>query len=671
MNKRATTATDEVRLLLAAFATGLRPRPQVSPAKWVADNLVAPDGEHKGKRVDLSLTPYVVEILDNLGIDKPWTEIAVKKSGQTGLSVMGIGWLLSLIDTAPHDMMIVQPTIPAAREFAEGKLDPAITGTRVVARRVKAHRSRAADGSKTLVKKFAGGRLILTGANSATDLSSKTVKYALADEVDRWPVELEEQGDPMGLLDARQSSFTRAGTQKKLVISTPTNKGASRIDKSYAAGDQRHWYMPCPHCGTEIEYRFENLKYERHAPYKAHYVPECCGAVIESWQQRDMVLAGRWKPTCSGPGRQPSYFINALTSLLTSWDTIADKYWKALGDPLEEKAFTNLVLGESYDAQGSEIDSSRVVAACEDYPRNVVPPTVGRLLLTVDTQDDRFEWAVWGFGPPPTGAGPEQWLIAAGVITGDMFGPEPWAELDRLGYRQWEHAGGRMLPVDLRIIDSGGHHTQAVYEFVRGKRHWRALKGASTDDAPIVGTPTRKEVKDHLGRVRFRVPLYMVNTRPAKDWLSHALKAMAEGKEISGRIHLTREIVDQAYADQLTAEVLVTRERTGGRVQQRWDRVKGRPNEALDLAVYARVFAYGAWPNGLGIDRLDRVAWTALLDERHAAPGDQRDLFAPVARVDAPEAVGTVQQRPSVTTARPPIQAGSVSESRQAWSRRR
>lgn len=662
MDARAPTPTDEVRLLLGAFATGLRPRPQVSPAKWVADNLVAPDGEHKGKRVDLSLTPYVVEILENLGVDKPWTEIAVKKSGQTGLSVMGIGWLLSLIDTAPHDMMIVQPTIPAAREFAEGKLDPAIAGTRAVARRVKAHRSRAADGSKTLVKKFAGGRLILTGANSATDLSSKTVKYALADEVDRWPAEIEEQGDPMALLDARQLSFTRAGTQKKLVISTPTNKGASRIDKAYAAGDQRHWFMPCPHCGASIEFRFECLKFERHAPHKAHYVPECCGAVIESWQQWGMVQSGWWKPTCPGPGRQPSYSINALTSLLTNWDDVATKFWKAQGDPLEEKAFTNLVLGESYDAQGSEIDSTRIVAAAETYPRNVVPRTVGRIVLAVDTQDDRFEWAVWGFGPPETGAVPEQWLIAAGVITGDMFAPEPWIELDRLGGREWEHTGGKMLPVDLRIIDSGGHHTQSVYEFVRGKRHWRALKGGSIPDAPLIGTPKRVEVKDHFGRVRFRVPLYLVNSRPAKAWLSHALKALTEGKEIAGRVHLTNEIVDQAYADQLTGEVLVTHERTGGRVEMKWERLKGRANEALDLAVYARCFAYGAYPNGLAIDRFDRIAWTAILDERHAPVGGQLDLLAPKARVVDPVAA---------PPASPTAPSGSVSAARKAWSNRR
>ncbi len=665
MKARATTPIDEVRLLTGAFATGLRPRPQVSPADWVADHLVVPDGPGKGKRVDLTLTPYVREILDNLGVDRPWTEIAVKKSGQSGLSLMGIGWLLSLIDGCPDDMMIVQPTIPAAREFAEGKLDPAIKETKRIARRVRAHRSRAADGSKTLVKKFPGGRLILTGANSATDLSSKTVRFALADEVDRWPAEIEEQGDPMGLLDARQSAFTRAGTLKKLVISTPTNKGASRIDKAYSAGDQRHWFMPCPHCGAEIAFRFENLKFERHAPHMAHYVPECCGAVIEAWQQRDMVLAGRWKPTAPGPGRKPSYFINALTSLLTDWDTIAEKYWKAQGDPLEEKAFANLVLGESWDAQGAEIDPARIVAAAADYPRNVVPATVGRLVLCVDTQDDRFEWAVWGFGPPETGASPEQWLIGAGVITGDLFAPEPWEDLDRLGMREWEHAGGRMLPVDLRVIDSGGHHTQAVYEFVRGKRPWRALKGGSVVDAPILGTPKRQEVKDHHGRVRFKVPLHLVNTRPAKAWLSHALKALAEGKEISGRIHLTREIVDEAYAGQLTAEVLVSHERAGGRIEQRWERLKGRANEALDLAVYARTFAYGAFPNGLGIDRLDRVAWTAILDERHAPPAAQRDLFAPVATVAAAEA-GSPADPPSV-----PPRSNAVDEARRAWSRRR
>ncbi len=666
MNAKATALIEETHLLLDAFATGLRPRPQVSPAKWAADNLIVPDGIAKGRRVDLSLTPYVKEILDNLGVDSPWTEIAVKKSGQSGLSLMGISWLLSLIEICPDDMMIVQPTIPAAREFSVGKLGPAIKLTKSSHCRVYPYRrGEGLVGSTTMAKLFPGGRLTLTGANSATDLSSKTVRFALADEVDRWPAEVEDQGDPMGLLDARQSSFTRAGTQKKLVISTPTNKGASRIDKAYAAGDQRHWFMPCPHCGTEIEYRFENLKFERHAPYEAHYVPECCGAEIASWQQRDMVLAGRWKPTAPGPGRQPSYFINALTSLLTSWDTIADKFWKAQGDPLEEKAFTNLVLGESYDAQGSEIDSGRIVKAAESYPRNVVPRTVGRTLLCVDTQGDRFEWAVWGFGPPETGVVPEQWLIGAGVVVGDMFGPEPWAELDRLGGRLWEHAGGKMLPVDLRVIDSGGNHTQAVYEFVRGKRHWRALKGGSIADAPIIGTPKRQEVKDHLGRVRFRIPLYIVNTRPAKAWLSHALKALVDGKDVAGRIHLTDEILDLDYADQLTAEVLVTHERTGGRVEQKWEKLKGRANEALDLAVYARCFAYGAYPNGLGIDRYDRIAWTAILDDRHAPTSGQLDLLAPNAKVVEPIGV------PSAPSTPPSVPSGAIIEARKAWSRRR
>lgn len=623
-----TTFREERATLLAAFVRGITPQPPVSPAEWGKTNFIVPVGPMKGQRLDLSLTPYVVEPLDMLRVDAAATEVAIKKSAQTGFSTLGLVWLFCLIDTAPDDMMIVQPTISAARDFNEERLDPAIKATPAVRRRVRPQRSRSGEGSTTLSKKFPGGRLILTGANSATDLSAKTVRFALADEVDRWPADLEGQGDPMALLDARQISFSRTASHKKLVVSTPTNKGSSRVDKAYEAGDQRKWKMPCPHCGERIEFRFDQMRGELVAPFEAHYIAQCCGRRIDAWRQRDMVLAGAWEATRPGPGRQPSYHINALSSLLTSWDKVWEEYLKAAGDPIAEKAFVNLWLGESYEEQGADLDASKIAKAAESYPRNAVPPTVARTALVVDTQGDRLEWALWGFGPKPTTVAIEQWLLAAGVIEGDLETDAPWDELSALSQRKWPYSGGLAFPADAFGIDTGGNHTQAVYRFARANRKWRALKGSSQRDAVTLSTPRRIEVKNQFGRLLFKLPLYFVGTHDLKVWLSNALKAYENSADIVGGIHLTAEIADEAYCEQLTAEVLVAREKRDGRVVQEWHKVRAR-NEALDLAVYARALAFGPYPNGLGLDRLDGERWAALLAERHASSGRDGELFAP------------------------------------------
>lgn len=623
-----TTHRKEVAALLAAFAKGVRPTPVVSPAEWGRANFIVPVGERKGQLLDLSLTPYVIEPLEMLRVDSPHTQIAVKKSGQTGFSTLGLVWLGCLIDTAPDDMMIVQPTITAARDFNEERLDPVIKASPAIRRRVRPQRSRSGDGSKALSKRFPGGRLILTGANSASDLSAKTVRFALADEVDRWPQDIEGQGDPMALLDARQISFTRTGRHKKLVVSTPANKKSSRIDKAYEAGDQRKWFMPCPHCGTEIDFQFTQMRGERVAPYNAHYVAQCCGKVVEFWRQREMVLAGKWRPTRPGPGRHPSYYLNSLSSLLTSWDTIWEKFLEADGDPIAEKSFVNLWLGESFEEQGADLDAAKIATKAEDYSRNVVPANCGRTVLAVDTQGDRLEWALYGFGPPPTSNAVEQWLIAAGVIEGDLTTDAPWNELAQLGLKKWPHSGGLEFAADLRCVDTGGNHTQRVYKFAREHRGWKALKGSNQRGAVILSTPKRIDVKNPFGRKLFGLPLYFVGSHDLKVWLSHALKAIEQDAEIPGRMHLTSEIADEAYVEQLTAEVLVGRERRDGRVIQEWFKIRAR-NEALDLAVYARAFAFGPYPNGLGVDRIDRRRWSEILAERHATSDPVDDLFAP------------------------------------------
>ncbi|MDP1045497.1 phage terminase large subunit family protein, partial [Klebsiella pneumoniae] len=67
------------------------------------------------------------------------------------------------------------------------------------------------------------------------------------DEVDGYPVMgAGKEGDQIKLGIKRTESFWN---RKIIMGSTPTVKGESRIEKSYANSDQRKYFVPCPHCG--------------------------------------------------------------------------------------------------------------------------------------------------------------------------------------------------------------------------------------------------------------------------------------------------------------------------------------------------------------------------------------------------------------------------------------
>ncbi len=58
-----------------------------------------------------------------------------------------------------------------------------------------------------LSKEFAGGILIMTGANSAVGLRSTPARYIFLDEVDAYPASADEEGDPVTLAEARSLTF--------------------------------------------------------------------------------------------------------------------------------------------------------------------------------------------------------------------------------------------------------------------------------------------------------------------------------------------------------------------------------------------------------------------------------------------------------------------------------
>lgn len=611
-------------VVAGALASTIAPAENITPSAWAAKNLVVPDGPHEGSTWDPALTPQLVEIMDQLSPDSPANAVSLRKSAQLGATTIGIAWSGYVADIDPAPFMTVMPTLDGADGYNREKLHPAIVASAPLRRKIFEARTRSSRSSTARTKRFAGGSIILTGANSAADLRSKTRKYLNLDEVDEWPLDLAGQGDPFEMAVARQLSYRESGDWKRFATSTPTIKGASRIDAQFEAGDQRFWMVRCPHCGGEQRLEFGGrdaafgLKFNTAFPYRAHYVCRHGGCVIEHSEKPAMVRAGRWVATNPGPGRDPSYHLDTLTSLLVGWDDIADAFLKAGKNPEKLKTFTNLWLGMPWEERGDAPDWQRLYARRADYPAGVVPH--GGLVLTaaVDVQGDGLycEVVAWGRGE-------RSWTVEARFLPGDTAKTSDpcWLELDRIYNARWPMASGGSIPLDLMGVDSG-FNTNAVYAFVRPRPKAMALKGVAGWTAPPIGTPSKLDVSTSGKKKRRGLQVWPVGTWALKAKFYGFLRqpGIAEGEETDpeGYCHFG-QFLDRRYFQQLTAEYIAESERKGHKKRE-W--VARGENHYHDCRVYNQGLAWH-----LKLDRLTDADWAALSRQREAKP-DQGDMVA-------------------------------------------
>ncbi|MFP1646799.1 terminase gpA endonuclease subunit, partial [Pontitalea aquivivens] len=237
-----------------------------------------------------------------------------------------------------------QPTVELAKRNSRQRIDPLIEESPELREKVKPARSRDA-GNTMLSKEFAGGILILTGANSAVGLRSTPARYIFLDEVDAYPASADEEGDPVSLAEARSLTFSHR--RKVFLVSTPTIRGLSRIEREYEASDQRRYHVPCPHCGQEQWLKFERLRWDKGRPETASYHCETCERPIAEHHKTRMLEQGAWRATAEAADPLTvGYHLSALYSPLggLSWARIARAWEAALGNDEAMRAFRNTIL---------------------------------------------------------------------------------------------------------------------------------------------------------------------------------------------------------------------------------------------------------------------------------------------------------------------------------------
>ncbi len=520
-------------LLLVArgLADVVEPKPPIAPSLWARENLMLPDGEYAGQKIDFERVPHIAEPMDMLGPDSPANEVGVMKNVQSAFTTALLGVIGHRIDREPCDMLIVQPTDGALSDFNSTKLNRMIEATEPlggkpdgrggrIGAKIFPQTSRSAAGSTTYEKKYPGGALNLALASSPADLRLKTIKIALCDEIDEYADDLAGQGDPLKLVAGRQEMFLASGTWKRAYVSTPTVKGVSKIEKIYEAGDKRRWHVECPHCRSRFVFEWHapfdpashGLKFNKSFPYHAHYITPCCGSIIESWQKTAVYRTGRWVPTAPGPGKFPTYHFDALSSPFVPWDAIAKEFVEAGDDPAKLKPFYNLKLGLPFDVAGDAPDDELLMQRREDYPAERIPP--GALLLTggadVQMRGIYVEIVAWA-------SDQQSWTIFADYLDGATTDADggAFAELTKVYQREWPDAYNGCWRVDEFLIDSG-YRTDVVYEWTRRHGAW-ATKGIDGWGRVPLSIATDQDIDYRGRRMRGGAKMRLVGTWPLKS----------------------------------------------------------------------------------------------------------------------------------------------------------
>jgi phage terminase large subunit GpA-like protein len=529
------------------------------------------------------------------------------KGAQLGGTECILSALGYVIDHAPGPVLLVQPTVELAKRFSRQRLEPLIAATPRLAGKVAPARARN-SGNTVLSKEFPGGICIIAGANSAVGLRSIPAQYAFLDEIDAYPVDVNDEGSPIALVEARQRTFSR---RKRIKVSTPTLAGRSAIEAAYLASDQRRYYLPCPGCDEYQPLEFERLVWTKLGlpPERAIYECRACGAYIENHQKTELLARGEWRP--ENPDADPKvrgYHVNALYSPVgwMSWGEIATQFVVVHKDPEKHRAFKNTVLGETWQASGEAPDWEALMHRRRPYRMGTVPRGVLFLTAGADVQRDRIVVEIVGWG-----RGKRSWSIDFLSIPGDTADLDrgPWPQLDALLARTYPHESGAAMPVRMLAIDSG-YNTQAVYAWSRRHPMNRviAVKGQAHGGV-LIGSPSPVEVTLAGQRLQRGARVWPVCVTIAKSELYGFLRldAPLDGSAPPPGACAFPVEYGAEYFRELTAEQLIPHRSRRGYLTLEWTLIPGRENHALDCRIYARAAAAL-----IGLDRFQESDWAAL-----------------------------------------------------------
>ena len=366
------------------------------------------------------------------------------------------------------------------------------------------------------------------------------------------------------------------------------------------------WRSQCPHCGEWHEIVWENIRYEYDETEVNHqrvfkvttvyYMCPGCAAVSDEITMKRQ--PAKWvadNPAAYANGVR-SFWLNAFVSQWKSWESIVLSYLQAQGDARKMQVVYNTIFGKLWENRGDLEDEEGMLARREEYPAEL-PEGVLVLTCGIDTQDDRLEYEVVGYGHFN-----ENWGIEKGVIMGRPDSNDVWAALDGILDKVYRFEDGLGLKISMSFQDEGGHFTQEVRQRCRERINKKlfCIKGLYGQDRPYTSPPKQMKIVingAHVGSCW----QYQIGVDAGKQLIMDNLRVKEQGPRYC---HFPkRDDYGPGYFAGLLSEHLVYDEKAL-RHPWKWEKIPGHErNEALDCRNYAMA-AFEVLPKNL--DAIDR-----------------------------------------------------------------
>lgn len=346
----------------------LRPPEQLTVSEW-AEKYRMLDSKSSAMPGPWSndITPYLTGVMDEFNNYETEKIIFVKPTQIGGTEALQnmIGYIVM---QDPSPTMIVYPTDTLAKSVSENRLQPMLKATPEIAKKFD-------ENSSLLELQFDSMYISLTGSNSPSGLASKPIRFLMMDEVDKYPGASSKEADPIKLATERTKTFHN---KKIYITSTPTLKTGHIWKEKEAADIEKHFFVPCPHCGEYIEFKFQNIRfpddegmsYADRAEF-ATYVCQECGCLITDNDKHNMLKLGEWRTVRHNTKyvRNVAFWINTLYSPFVRWSDIAKEFLVSKDDPEDLQNFVNSWLAEAWEdtklKTSAELDGNRNIVATQ------------------------------------------------------------------------------------------------------------------------------------------------------------------------------------------------------------------------------------------------------------------------------------------------------------------
>lgn len=511
-------------------------------------------------------TPYLREIMDEF-INYDTEEIIFCKPSQVGGTEAMQNMLGYVIQQDPSPTLIVYPTDTLAESISKNRLEPMIRASKPLRKLYNENES------SKLELQFDGMYLSLNGANSPSALASKAIKYLFLDEVDKYPGASKKEADPIRLARERTKTFTN---QRKIYMtSTPTLQTGHIWQALQGADIEKHYFVPCPHCGEYIELKFSNLRFpsgddldNSERADMAVYVCQECGCKITDQDRDNMIRYGEWREVRRNTkaSKKVAFWINTLYSPFVRFSEIVKEFLDSKDNPDLLQNFVNSWLAEPWEDTKLKTDADMVMERQTDLPQLVIPSWARYLTAGVDVQETCLYWTIRAWGP---------YITSQNIAHGQALS---FQDIESTMNTPYLTESGEQVIVSLCLIDSG-YDADSTYDFCATNSEWAMpVKGASNPMMSHFKTSKINKVDSKA----YGMNLVLVDGDKYKDMIASRMR-----KDNGKGAWMVYEGCDREYAEQVTSEHKVN-EKSGSRVVQRW-----RPkhshidNHYLDCEVYS------------------------------------------------------------------------------------